>query len=100
MNPKLQKQINEIINSGKENNEIQKIKKFINCNNNQKGAIMRLIFVTNKIGLDLSPYYPEEYKEYKKIRREIIKQKNKEKKVKEKLQKNSMPKEQTEEDIR
>lgn len=78
MNPKLQEQINQIINNGQENETIIKIKEYVNCNNTQKNAIMKLILSTKKIGLDISQYYPEEYKEYLKIRKEIIEKKRKE----------------------
>ncbi|MCI8443888.1 MAG: hypothetical protein HFJ37_01715 [Clostridia bacterium] len=81
MNPQLRKEIEQIIQNNAPNHQehIKVIKQCIYCDaRNQKRAerlILKLILVTESMGIDISSYYPKEYKKYLEIRSNIEKQK-------------------------
>lgn len=77
MNPELKEILEEILNAKVKSNDgvITKIKKYINCESDQKNALMRLFVELEKIGINVSKYYPKEYEEYKKIKKDVIKTK-------------------------
>lgn len=77
MSPKLRKQIEQIIANQASNcqRDIEVIKECMSCEEGSKKAIMKLILATKKMEMDISLYYPKEYKEYLQIRKKIIKEK-------------------------
>lgn len=82
MDSQLQKQIEQIIENNESSNnqkDICVIKECMGCGEGNKKAIMRLILATQKMGIDISLYYPDEYKKYLEIRNNIIKEKIKQK---------------------
>ena len=74
MNPELKETLEGLLNNREQplDETIKKIKKYINCNSGEKNALMRFIFEIEKLGIDVSKYYPKEYDEYIKIKDSVI----------------------------
>ncbi|MCI8443886.1 MAG: hypothetical protein HFJ37_01705 [Clostridia bacterium] len=81
MNSNLRNLLKKIIENNplKYQKDVEVIKECMKCGEGNKKAIMKLILATERMGINISWHYPNEYKEYLEIKKEIIKKRRKQK---------------------